>query len=65
MGKPTVADRGRTVDCIVRMGFNKNMATFLNKAKVDLSKIEALEIKNQGYSRVVHKQVFDVYVHIK
>ena len=37
MGKPTVADRGRRVDCTVCMGFSKDPAMLLNEAKVDLS----------------------------
>ena len=48
MGKPTVVDRGRRVDCTVWMAFIEDPETLLDKAKVDLSQIEELQLSIKG-----------------
>ena len=51
MGKPTVADRGRRVDCTAQMSFREDPATFLDEANVDLSQIEALQLSIKGIQK--------------
>ena len=48
MGKPTVADRGKRVDCTVQMGVSEEPENFLDEAKVYLSRIEALQVSIKG-----------------
>ena len=48
IGEPTVADRGRILDCTVRMSFSEDPATLLDEAKVDLSQIEVLQLSIEG-----------------